>query len=78
MKNIRISDVDPTSHRMKTTLDDLSANSLYKIEIAAYTAYQGDGKRSQTISIQVEGKKFHLLFYDVISRNIYLHLLYSF
>ena len=62
--------MDPTSPRMKTTLDGLSPNSLYKIEIVAYTAYQGEGKRSQMISIQTEGKEIHFLFFDVVLRNI--------
>lgn len=62
--------MDPTSPRMKTTLDGLSPNSLYKIEIVAYTAYQGEGKRSQMISIQTEGKEIHLLFFYVVLRNI--------
>ena len=62
--------MDPTFSRMKTTLDGLSPYSLYKIEIAAYTAYQGEGKRSQMISIQTEGKEIHLLFFDVVLRNI--------
>ena len=62
--------MDPTSSRMKTTLDGLSPYSLYKIEIAAYTAYQGEGKRSQMISIQTEGKEINFLFFDVVLRNI--------
>lgn len=62
--------MDPTSPRMKTTLDGLSPHSLYKIEIAAYTAYQGEGKKSQMISIQTEGKEVHFLFFDVVLRNI--------
>ena len=62
--------MDPTSPRMKTTLDGLSPSSLYKIEIAAYTAYQGEGKRSQMISIQTEGKEINFLFFDVVLRNI--------
>ena len=70
IKNIRITDVDPTFPRMKTTLDGLSPYSLYKIEIAAYTVYQGEGRRSQMIFIQTEGKEIHLLFFDLVLRNI--------